>query len=72
MKVHAASLRTLACCAALGAAVTPAALYPDPVLSQMLIASTNPQEVLDTGNWLLQCQSLKGNALDDAAAAPQL
>jgi len=48
--------------------LAPIALYPDPVLSQVLIASTNPQEVLDAGNWLLQNQSLKGKALDDAAA----
>ena len=49
--------------------LAPIALYPDPVLSQMLIASTNPQEVLDAGNWLLQNQGLEGKALDDAAAA---
>ncbi len=49
--------------------LAPIALYPDPVLSQMLIASTNPQEVLDAGNWLLQNTELKGAALDDAAAA---
>ena len=49
--------------------LAPVALYPDPVLSQLLIASTNPQEVLDAGNWLLQNTSLKGGALDDAAAA---
>jgi hypothetical protein len=49
--------------------LAPVALYPDPVLSQVLIASTNPQEVLDAGNWLLQNTSLKGKALDDAAAA---
>ncbi len=49
--------------------MAPVALYPDPVLSQLLIASTNPQEVLDAGNWLLQNQTLKGKALDDAAAA---
>ena len=49
--------------------LAPIALYPDPVLSQVLIASTNPQEVLDAGNWLLQNQGLKGKALDDAAAA---
>jgi len=48
--------------------LAPVALYPDPVLSQMLIASTNPQEVLDAGNWLLQNQGLKGKALDAAAA----
>jgi hypothetical protein len=49
--------------------LAPIALYPDPVLSQVLIASTNPQEVLDAGNWLLQNQGLEGKALDDAAAA---
>jgi len=49
--------------------LAPIALYPDPVLSQMLIAATNPQEVLDAGNWLLQNGALKGSALDDAAAA---
>ena len=49
--------------------LAPVALYPDPVLSQLLIASTNPQEVLDAGNWLLQNTELKGGALDDAAAA---
>jgi hypothetical protein len=48
--------------------LAPVALYPDPVLSQMLIASTNPQEVLDAGNWLLQNTGVKGKALDDAAA----
>lgn len=47
--------------------LAPVALYPDPILSQVLIASTNPQEVLDAGNWLLQNESLKGDALDRAA-----
>jgi hypothetical protein len=47
--------------------LAPVALYPDPVLSQVLIASTNPQEVLDAGNWLLSNQSLTGKALDQAA-----
>jgi hypothetical protein len=49
--------------------LAPIALYPDPVLSQVLMASANPQEVLDAGNWILENQSLKGSALDDAAAA---
>jgi len=43
------------------------ALYPDVVLGQVLVASTNPQEVLDAGNWLLQNQNLQGNDLDEAA-----
>jgi Protein of unknown function (DUF3300) len=48
--------------------LAPIALYPDPVLSQVLIASTNPQEVLDAGNWLIANEGLEGKALDDAAA----
>ncbi|HQR57111.1 MAG TPA: DUF3300 domain-containing protein [Burkholderiaceae bacterium] len=47
--------------------LAPIALYPDSMLAQVLIASTNPQEVLDAGNWLLQNQGLKGKALDEAA-----
>jgi hypothetical protein len=47
--------------------LAPVALYPDVVLGQVLVASTNPQEVLDAGNWLLQNQTLQGNALDEAA-----
>jgi len=53
----------------LEALAAPVALYPDPVLAQVLIASTNPQEVMDAGNWLLQNQGLEGSALDDAATA---
>jgi hypothetical protein len=47
--------------------LAPVALYPDVVLGQVLVASTNPQEVLDAGNWLLQNQNLQGNDLDEAA-----
>ena len=47
--------------------LAPVALYPDPVLGQVLVAATNPQEVLDAGNWLLQNQALQGKALDEAA-----
>jgi len=47
--------------------LAPVALYPDVVLGQVLVASTNPTEVLDAGNWLLQNQSLEGKALDKAA-----
>jgi hypothetical protein len=52
---------------ALEALLAPVALYPDVVLGQVLVASTNPQEVLDAGNWVLQNQSLQGDALDEAA-----
>jgi hypothetical protein len=47
--------------------VAPIALYPDQIVGQILAASVNSQEVLDAGNWLLQNQSLKGDALDAAA-----
>jgi len=46
--------------------LAPVALYPDAVLAQVLMAATNPQEVLDAGNWLLQNESLQGKALDAA------
>src|SRR5215470_6759317 len=49
--------------------LAPIALYPDPVLAVMLQASTNPQEVMDGGNWLAldENQSLKEAALDQAS-----
>ncbi len=47
--------------------LAPVALYPDPILMQLLTAAGNPQEVLDAGNWLLQNESLKGDALEQAA-----
>ena len=47
--------------------LAPVALYPDPVLIQVLTAATNPQEVLDAGNWLIANPSLSGDALDEAA-----
>ena len=49
--------------------MAPVALYPDPVLGLMMQASTNPQEVMDAGNWLVQDQNknLQGTALDDAS-----
>ncbi len=47
--------------------VAPIALYPDQLLAQVLTASTNPQEVLDAGNWIIQNQHLKGDTLTNAA-----
>lgn len=46
--------------------LAPIALYPDALVGQILAASTNAQEVLDAGNWLLDNQDLKGDALDTA------
>jgi Protein of unknown function (DUF3300) len=53
--------------AALDELLAPVALYPDALLAQVLAAATNPQEVMDGGNWLLQNTSLQGQALQDAA-----
>jgi hypothetical protein len=47
--------------------VAPIALYPDQLVGQIVAASVNSQEVLDAGNWLLQNQNLKGDALTAAA-----
>jgi hypothetical protein len=47
--------------------LAPIALYPDALLSQILAASINSQEVLDGGNWLIENQDLNGDALDAAA-----
>ena len=54
---------------ALETLLAPIALYPDPVLAQVLATSTNPQEVLDAGNWLLQNPDLKGKELETAGTA---
>jgi hypothetical protein len=47
--------------------LAPIALYPDVVLGHVLTASTNPQEVLDAGNWLIENQDLSGERLDSEA-----
>src|SRR5579862_1948404 len=46
--------------------VAPIALYPDPLLSQTLVASTYPLEVIQLQQWLAQNKSLKDKALADA------
>jgi len=47
--------------------LSPIALYPDSLLSQIMTASTNPQEILDVVNWLSANPGLSGTALTDAA-----
>jgi hypothetical protein len=42
-------------------------LYPDPLLSQVLAASTYPLEVVEAEQWLQQNHSLHGQQLIDAA-----
>ena len=46
--------------------VAPIALYPDPLLSQTLVASTYPLEIIQLQQWLQQNKSLKDKALADA------
>jgi uncharacterized protein DUF3300 len=53
--------------AALDELLAPIALYPDTLLAQIFAASAYPQEVMDGGNWLPDNESLKGQALQDAA-----
>src|SRR5262245_44426303 len=48
--------------------VAPVALYPDPVLSQVLVASTYPLEIVQADRWYKQNTNLQGKALTDAAA----
>ncbi len=52
--------------AQLEALVAPIALYPDPLVSQVLMASTYPLEVAEASNWIKANSKLKGNALNKA------
>src|ERR1039457_6341571 len=47
--------------------VAPIALYPDPLLSQVLVASTYPLEVVEAQQWLQRNGSLRGRQLTEAA-----
>jgi len=47
--------------------VAPVALYPDPLLSEVLAASTYPLEVVQAQQWLQQNSNLSGQELMDAA-----
>src|SRR5512139_606831 len=51
----------------LDALVAPIALYPDPLLSQALVASTYPLEIIQLQQWLEKNKNLKDKALTDAA-----
>lgn len=46
--------------------VAPIALYPDNLLSQVLIASTYPLEVVQADRWATENKALKGDALKTA------
>jgi hypothetical protein len=47
--------------------VAPIALYPDPLLGQVLAASTYPLEIVEVQQWLQQNSGLRGQQLIDAA-----
>jgi hypothetical protein len=48
--------------------VAPIALYPDPMLSQTLVACTYPLEIIQLQQWLEKNSGLKDKALADAVA----
>ena len=48
--------------------VAPIALYPDPLLAQVLAASTYPLEIIQLQQWLTNHKDLKDKALADAVA----
>jgi hypothetical protein len=52
----------------LDALVAPVALYPDPLLAQILAASTYPLEIIQLQQWLANHKDLQGKALADAVA----
>src|SRR5256885_5480116 len=50
----------------LDALVAPIALYPDPLLAQILAASTYPLEIVQLQQWLTKNKGLKDKALQEA------
>src|ERR1700759_2391320 len=52
----------------LDALVAPIALCPDPLLSQTLVASTYPLELIQLQQWLAKNSGLTGKKLSDAVA----
>jgi uncharacterized membrane protein YgcG len=49
--------------------VAPIALYPDPLVAQILAGATHPTEVVEADRWLQQSQNLEGEALASAVDA---
>ncbi len=52
--------------------VAPIALYPDPILSQVLVASTYPLEVMEAYQWLQRNPGLTGAAPDSSCGPADL
>src|SRR5262249_31210738 len=51
----------------LDALVSPIALYPDPLVAEVLMASTYPLEVVQAERWATKNKNLKGDQLKSAA-----
>src|SRR2546423_2326586 len=49
--------------------VAPIALYPDPLVAQILAASANPTEIVQASRWMRQHPGLHGQQLADAVDA---
>jgi uncharacterized protein DUF3300 len=49
--------------------VAPIALYPDPLVAQILAGATHPTEIVEADRWLQQNPDLKGEALATAVDA---
>jgi uncharacterized membrane protein YgcG len=47
--------------------VAPIALYPDPLVAQILAAATYPAQIVEAQRWMTQNTALKGDALAKAA-----
>jgi hypothetical protein len=47
--------------------LAPVALYPDPLIAQILISAQDPPKVTELDKWLKANQKLKGSQLQDAA-----
>src|SRR5882672_9254382 len=47
--------------------VAPIALYPDPLISQILVAATYPLEIVEASQWLQRNPNVRGTALTQAA-----
>jgi hypothetical protein len=47
--------------------LAPVALYPDPLLAQVLTSATSPGQVTEMSKWLAQNQKLSGTDLQEAA-----
>lgn len=52
--------------------VAPVALYPDPLLTQVLVASTYPLEIIQLQQWIQKNSSLTGDALTAAVCRSKL